>query len=328
MKTSINFMAAILIAIVLPSCQKEDLNKPGNLVPKTVDEDPSLPSIAVNGTLLHAEAFGNPSNSMIVVLHGGPGSDYRNEMPAKQLVEAGYYVVFYDQRGCGLSMRHSKSSFSLQVMIDDLGGVIEHYRTSSSQKIFLFGHSWGAMLSAAYINQNPNTIAGAILIEPGGLTWDVMKDYVKRLRELNAFSETTNDVMYQDQFITGDENDHETLDYKKTLQWAYSYAPGNAEGIEGVFPIWRFGAVVEEALFTIADRDGFDFTTNLHQYTTKVVIMYSEKNRAYGVSTAQQNANFFPNAQIIRIDGTGHECIWFKWENVYPHTLSYFNSLN
>ncbi|MDL1892501.1 alpha/beta hydrolase, partial [Sphingobacteriales bacterium CHB3] len=48
------------------------------MVPLTVDQDPSLPSISVNGTQLHAETYGNPNDPMIVVLHGGPGSDYRS----------------------------------------------------------------------------------------------------------------------------------------------------------------------------------------------------------------------------------------------------------
>ncbi len=38
-----------------------DPDDPGNLVPATVDEDPSPPRIEVNGTTLHAEAFGDPS---------------------------------------------------------------------------------------------------------------------------------------------------------------------------------------------------------------------------------------------------------------------------
>jgi proline iminopeptidase len=62
-------------------CEKElKTTDPGNLVPRTVDQDPSLPSIIVNGTQLHTEAFGNPADPMVVFLHGGPGSDYRNAL--------------------------------------------------------------------------------------------------------------------------------------------------------------------------------------------------------------------------------------------------------
>ena len=62
-----------IIALAVFSCTKEKtIDGPGNLVPLTVDQDPSLPSITVNGTRLHAEAFGHPDSTMVVVIHGGP----------------------------------------------------------------------------------------------------------------------------------------------------------------------------------------------------------------------------------------------------------------
>ena len=57
-------LTLLLLAVVtLFSCEKMDMDEPGYLVPKTVDEDLSLPSITVNGTMLHAEAFGSPPES-------------------------------------------------------------------------------------------------------------------------------------------------------------------------------------------------------------------------------------------------------------------------
>ena len=308
-------------------CEKElKTTDPGNLVPRTVDQDPNLPSIIVNGTQLHTEAFGNPADPMVVFLHGGPGSDYRNALNVKSLADH-YYVVFYDQRGSGLSKRHPKNSYSLQLMLDDLTAVIQHYRSSPTQKVFLFGHSWGAMLATAYINQYPAKINGAVLAEPGGFTWEEMKEYIEASKKLKLFTEATNDAVYPDQFLTGDENDHDVLDYKLNLQTVYSYAPGNTEGIEGPSPFWRNGAVVNKALFDIGEKEGFNFRTNLSQFTTKVLFLYSEKNKAYGEAFAQQLSAAYPNVQLNRINGTGHELIYFAWDKVFPLVQTYYNSL-
>ena len=308
-------------------CEKElKTTDPGNLVPRTVDQDPNLPSIIVNGTQLHTEAFGNPSDPMVVFLHGGPGSDYRNALNVKSLADH-YYVVFYDQRGSGLSKRHPKNSYSLQLMLDDLTAVIQHYRSSPTQKVFLFGHSWGAMLATAYINQYPAKINGAVLAEPGGFTWEEMKEYIEASKKLKLFTEATNDAVYPDQFLTGDENDHDVLDYKLNLQTVYSYAPGNTEGIEGPSPFWRNGAVINKALFDIGEKEGFNFRTNLSQFTTKVLFLYSEKNKAYGEAFAQQLSAAYPNVQLNRINGTGHELIYFAWDKVFPLVQTYYNSL-
>ena len=258
-----------LIFFLLTSCEKElNIHQPGNLVAKTVVEDPNLPSISVNGTPLHAESYGNPDSSLVIFLHGGPGADYQNGLNAKQLADDGYYVVFYDQRGTGLSKRHDKSTYSIQLYLDDLSAVIEYYRTSPAQKIFLFGHSWGAMLTAAYINTYPNRIAGAIFAEAGGFNKQLLDEYGEVSRKLNLFSEITNDVMYYDQFITGRENEHEILDYKLGIASSFSYAEGNDEGIEGPSPFWRNGATVLQAFMDISENEGFDFTTNLNQYQT------------------------------------------------------------
>lgn len=323
-------LSAVTIGCALfMSCEKElDINEPGNLVPKTVVENPSLPSIAVNGTILHAETYGNPDNSMVIFLHGGPGADYQNGLNAKQLADNGYYVVFYDQRGTGLSKRHDKNIYSVQLYLDDLSGIIDHYRTSPDQKVFLFGHSWGAMLAAAYINSYPDRIDGAIFAEAAGFNKQFLDEYGEASRKLNLFSETTNDVFFYDQFLTGLENEHEILDYKLSVVSSFSYAKGNDEGIEGPSPFWRNGATVLQVFIDISENEGFDFTTNLNRFQANVLFIYGENNKSYGLSFAQKEAAFFSNAEIVQIDDTGHEMIYFKWNSVYPVVLNYLNSLN
>lgn len=329
MKSKMMYLAAILfLTASLWSCKKElNPNDPGALVPETVDLDASLPSITVNGTQLHSEAFGNPANPMVLFLHGGPGADYRNGLNVKNLVNDNYYVVFYDQRGSGLSKRHPKNSYSIQLMLDDLTAVIQHYRSSPTQKVFLFGHSWGAMLTAAYINKYPNAVNGAILAEPGGFNWDELQQYSENSRRLKLFDEATNDALYPDQFLNGKENEHAILDYKLALASSFTYAKNNEEGIEGSSPFWRNGAAVIKKLFEIAEKEGFDFRSNLGKFTTKVLFLYSENNRAYGEAFAQREASAFPNVQVSKVNGTGHEMIYFKWDNVYSLTLPYLNSL-
>jgi proline iminopeptidase len=328
MESKLLILAIAIVGSFISGCRKErDVSDAGNLVPETVDLDPSLPSILIGGTQLHAETFGNRDSSMVVFLHGGPGSDYRNGLNVGQLASNGYYVIFYDQRGSGLSKRHDRGSYSIQLMLDDISAVINHYRSSPAQKVFLFGHSWGAMLTAAYINNYPDRIDGAIFAEAGGFNKALLDEYGSVSRQFNLFSEVTNDVMYYDQFLTGRQNEHAIVDYKMAVASSFQYAKGNAEGVEGPSPFWRNGAEVLQSFVEIAENEGFDFTTNLNRYGTKVLFLYGEKNKSYGLSFAQKEAAFFPNTQISRVDGTGHEMIYFKWSKVYPSVLSYLNSL-
>jgi proline iminopeptidase len=330
MNRTIIFLSATLLWLFASGCEKELLiGDDGNLVPKTVEQDPSLPSISINGTLVHAESFGNPDSAMIVVLHGGPGGDYRYLLNCKEFADEGYYVVFYDQRGSGLSKREPKDSYSIEVMLDDLAAVIAHYRTSPDQKVFMLGHSWGAMLATAYINQYPDRIHGAILCEPGGFVWQDIIDYVSRAQDFGLFSETLNDATYLDQFITGEEDEHAILDYKFGLLSYADASPDSPLGNEDVLPSWRAGAIVNEALLELGQELEPDWTTNLSQFDTKVLFIYSERNTAYGYDHAQRVSSAYSNVQLERIDGAGHDMLSFPtgWNNFFPMALNYLNSL-
>jgi len=320
------FVAAAMAAVALSSCDILDPQEPGLLVPLTVAEDPMLPSISVNGTQLHSEAYGNPNDPMIVVLHGGPGGDYRGLMNCSRFSADGFYVVFYDQRGSGLSKRHSRESYtSIQIFIDDLNAVIKYYRRSADQKVILMGHSWGAMLATAYVNEYPEAVNGVVLMEPGGLTWSETEDYLKRLKALTLFDETSNDYVYLDQILTGD--DHNKLDYKAALTAAANSSKGNREGNSGPTPFWRHGAVCNSAAMEVAREHGFDFTTNLRQYSTKVLFLYSELSQAYGQAHAQRVSSAYPNVQLVEIAGTGHEIPYFGWDRFYPVAKAYLESI-
>lgn len=327
---------ALAIGLAIAGCTKErNVNIDGFLVPKTVEQDPSLPSIGIiplnhAATTLHSEAFGNPSDPMIVVIHGGPGSDYRSLLNCTWFASQGYYVVFYDQRGSGLSKRHPGEVYSIALMEADLDAVIRHYRTSPSQKVFLLGHSWGAILASSFINHSEGAISGVILAEPGGLKWDDIKGYLERARDYRFTSELLNNATYLDQFITGkQENDHAILDYKLGLLASSDGSPDNPIGNEGIVPFWRQGYVVNKALSDLGEKQKPDFTTNLQHYTTKVLFVYSEKNKAYGAAYAQKVASAYPNVQLFQVNGAGHDMLSFPagWEHFFPTALAYFNSL-
>ena len=324
-KLSIFVWATILIF----GCSKDDfyeMDEPGLLVPLTVDENPDLPSITINGTMLHSEAFGNPEDPMIVVLHGGPGGDYRSLLCSRDLVDDGYYVVFYDQRGSGLSQRHDADEFTVQMYIDDLEAVIDYYRYDENQKVILLTHSWGSMLAAGYVNEYPEAIDGMVLAEPGGLTFDQMEDYLSRSNHVEFFKEATNDAIFPEQIFAG-RSEHEILDYKALYFLSFENAEGNTIGNIGPYPFWRNGALAHSASLDYVVEHGFDFKNNLGNYNPKVLFMYSEWNEAYGKDWAEEVAAPFPNKEIKIVLGAGHEMFYFGWDDMYPKVLSYLNEI-
>lgn len=329
-------MAVFMMLSILFSCTDgRTIDEPGNLVPKTVDQDSSIPSISINGAQLHAEAFGPENRTIIIALHGGPGGDYRYLLNCKNLADLGFRVVFYDQRGSGLSQRFSRQSYlSLgagvtDLMYDELHTIIAHYRKNPEQKVVLLGHSWGGMLASGYAGKYPNDIKGLIVCEPGGLVWDDVKDYVKKSRSFKLWSEILNDVTYLDQFISGKEDQHEILDYKMTMLASKNSITGEGDFDPGIS--WRSGAVIMDALFDSGDRYQLDFSKGLQYFHAPVLFLYSERNKAYPDSWAQKISSKYKDVTKVKVSGVGHDGIITNtnvWNSqTKPEIITFINGL-
>ena len=136
---SYTLSTAILLAVLILA---NTFLRPITFSP-TVDLDPDLPSITLDGYTFHSETMGNPDSPVIIALHGGPGGDYRNLLPIAPLADD-YQLVFYDQRMTGLSSRAIEGPLELESFFSDLDLFVDHY--GNGREVTLLGHSWGGML--------------------------------------------------------------------------------------------------------------------------------------------------------------------------------------
>lgn len=198
-------MVGLPLLLALASCIQ---------VPKTIQFDEAIPYTEINGYKFHTEIFGKPESTPVIVLHGGPGGDYEYLKPL-QSISKDYRVIFYDQRGTGLSPRVDKKSLTLEQNLDDLNAMVEHF--SNGRKIKLIGHSWGGMLIVAYLSKYPEKVSQAVVVEPGMLYPESAKTYVKKIKEsqsiVDAFALAKYVTMYP--FVSKDDG-HEGYDYVMT----------------------------------------------------------------------------------------------------------------
>jgi proline iminopeptidase len=322
MKTPLMIFAALALGA---GCL--DPGEPGNLVPRTVTEDPTLPQIQVNGTHLHAEVFGPQTAPTVMVLHGGPGSDYRNLLPLKALADEGYRVVFWDQRGAGLSERHDGNTYTMAGYLEDLRQVVDMTTTPGQPFVFI-GHSWGAMYATWFINEHGDyggRLKGAILSEPGAFTKAQLDAFLKRLMgSIQLTGEQFNDALWSEQFMSAD--DQARADYVFTML-AMRGAPAERHDPANPTPLWRSGAVVNKALLHLADQYGFDFTTHLEAFGHKVLFLRGELNTAATLEHQKELASSYADAEIVTIPGVGHEMIWEAPAEYLTHARTYFRAI-
>lgn len=314
--------------VLLTSASCLDPSADGNLVPKTVDGDPSLPRVTLNGTVLHAETFGDPKAPVIVILHGGPGGDYRSLLRLRNPVDGGrledrHLLVFWDQRGSGLSRRHAAGELTRDAYEADLSALLDLY--SPGRPAVLVGQSWGGMFGTMYISHHPDRIAGAVFMDSGPLTGALFDEVKDGIQHLDFGSEWLNDLTWAQTIVSPD--DHARADYIRMLgsladsQPKYHLSPPDQRA-----PVWRFGAVANDALMSEGMPDGrpsWDFTKGLDRFQKPVLFEGSELNEVIGAEFQRRQMTAYPHATLAVIAGAGHEHPWTHPEATLRPVFSY-----
>lgn len=287
-------------------------------VPATVVEDPSLPRIEVNGVLLHAEAYGDPTSPPVIVLHGGPGGDYRALLDLKELGDE-FFVVFYDQRGSGLSQRLPDSEYTVDHFVEELDGVVDRY--GQGRKVHLVGHSWGAMLATAYLGRHPGKVARAVLAEPGFLTVDIMERFMAATGDMRPPMTPGNlwkvlDIVFRSFHVDGPDGDAR----QDWLMASMMTADVDGNPVAGywcdgdlgnaVLPTWRHGARVLPAMMADATDDTgavrLGLVDGLEHFEGPVLLLAGDCNSLIGPEHQRQHLAFFAAAELRVIHGVGH----------------------
>lgn len=295
-----------------------------------VTEDQTRPSQEIAGIRLHLQIEdGPPDAPTIIVLHGGAGSDFRSLLALSDLSDT-HSVVFYDQRGAGLSERVSADRLTLDGYLAELNAVIE--MASPDRPVVLIGHSWGAMLASAYLGSHPDRVDRAILIEPGYLdaegkaAWEVRAgQYMSGagylwqaiLNGFRAAHVTGPDAHASDDFLIG------------RMVGVFANHPDNpyhcGEGYTA--PNWRFGSLAS-ALWRDAPNPEINSISQGTGYAGPVLMLAGGCNDWTGAPLQSRHAALFEDARLAIIPEAGHDVIWDNPGATLPVIRAFLGSTN
>jgi proline iminopeptidase len=317
----------------------------GVSVAKTVEQDPSLPHITIDGVTFHAEAFGNPENPIVIVVHGGPGNDYRSLLSLQALSDE-YYVVFYDQRGTGLSPRVSAEELTFDSTVSDLNLIVDYF--GGGGKVNLIAHSFGAMFASPYLGKYPEKVDHIVLSEPGFLSTEMAMKYMGYFASIMdkpnlVFRLNGVKTWFENFHITGPDEQAKADNAFHNSGLYIDGKPGqveyycNGEYAAGKSIYWRSSALASQSIQDLSqvsewigfDSEGnlqFNLTKGVENFTNKVLFIASECNTVIGVEVQSIHMTYFPNAELAVIEGAGHDMYSGKPEETIAVIREYLNT--
>jgi len=115
--------------------------------------------VVIGDSKLYCEIEG--SGTPLVLINGGPGSSHHAFHPWLSELSKEFQVIYYDQRGCGLSDYKPGPGYSFEQAVEDL----EKLRISLRiDKWIVAGHSFGGGLAQYYTIKYPQHVLGQVLI--------------------------------------------------------------------------------------------------------------------------------------------------------------------
>jgi pimeloyl-ACP methyl ester carboxylesterase len=142
------------IFLVFFSCNKEEISIGTNVS--------DLFYLENQGASMPVLVEGNTASKVILIfVHGGPGGSaigFNNDEDISNILESKFAVAYHDQRAAGNSQGSNTPKLSLDLYADDLKKLILVLRNryGSDNKIFILSHSWGGLITPAFLTEGNN----------------------------------------------------------------------------------------------------------------------------------------------------------------------------
>jgi proline iminopeptidase len=259
-----------------------------------------MTKMSIRGISLNVKVMGK--GYPMVLMHGGPGLDYKTMLPLKPLKDQ-FTLVFYDHRCNGRSTGAEVTTMTM----DNLTADADTLRQALGfDKWVVFGHSFGGNVALEYALRYPQSLSRLILMDSGGDQWWVNHNAMDILAQRGFSPSTVEDAC---RFYNGQITPREFMTIFLKINRAYSY--GNS------FDLWTMiqGLVLgyipkmrpEACIFGYSQvLNGWSVMDRLGEIKVPTLVIAGSYDFLFPPEHQKQLATGIPNARLVLIERAGH----------------------
>jgi len=237
----------------------------------------------------------------VLLLHGGPGADHSDFLPALEPLAGRCQLVLIDERGSGRSERLADpEGYTLDNMVKDIERLRKHF---GFPRLVVLGHSFGGILAQAYAVRHPNRISGLVLAGTGSSARCVDADF-RRIRKRLSGSVRARLTRYEKAgifqasgaYVKG----YASASARALSPYMYAKRPPQASkhfppvGLEVLRQMW-----VRRSDFHIdGNLKGFDFTHSLARVKAPSLVVIGDRDLV-SIATADVTRGSLRRATLV-----------------------------
>ncbi|MDP8241251.1 MAG: alpha/beta fold hydrolase [Candidatus Hatepunaea meridiana] len=236
----------------------------------------------------------------IVLLHGGPGATHHYFHPHFSRAKDFLKIIYYDQRGCGISQYFEGDGYSIDQAVDDLEKLREALGVN---KWVVLGHSYGGTLAQAYAVKYPEHLAGLVLVGSAcnGLPVDVAG--TRQYEFISSEERQRIGEIYKSEHLTLEQlvfNIHLNGDWKRQN----FYKPSQEKLARKALYGWKHDEGLRSGINSSLGK--LDFMDVFSECPIPILIMEGKWDLTWNQDKAKKLHECFPGSQLTVFENAGH----------------------
>lgn len=170
MRLAILMVFGVVMALAAQSPRESILDRKVHLEQTIIPVVPNVPRLCdtlgipgrkvdIGGCKLHVEEEGR--GTPLLLINGGPGGTHHSFHPWFHQAAEFAHVIYYDQRGCGLSDWEPGPGYTVEQAVGDLEALRKQLHC---ERWTVLGWSYGGFLAQLYAIRYPEHTAGLVLV--------------------------------------------------------------------------------------------------------------------------------------------------------------------